>query len=438
MPKRNIIWILVAGVVALLLWKVPEGWIRRDALYSRFSALLDVDVQVRKHYVDEVKDDDMLRGAIEGMLGRLDPYCVYFTPDEFKQFNRQTEGQFYGIGIEVSRLPDIGLIVVSPIEGSPAFHAGLRAGDRITAIDGAKTDDMPLEKSVEMISGKNPGTSVTLTLYRPATQEILEKTITRGLVTIPTIRGWARSADWKWDYLIDPDEAIGYIRISKFEKNTEQYFDAEMRKLLTQPGIRGLVVDLRDNPGGLLDVVVAVANHFITKGRIVSTRRRNGTEQVFLATDDGKYPDLPMAVLINGGSASASEILAGCLRDHGRAVLVGEKSFGKGSVQELIELENGHGAVKLTTAYYYLPDGERIHGHGVMPNRIVDLTQAELVELLASQMAVYSASGSPTTTQAATSTAPSEGTGRVEIKIDRQLAEALDVVRGQLATRPAQ
>lgn len=438
MPKRNIIWILVAGVIALLLWKIPEAALRRDALYTEFGPLLDVRGQVLKNYVEGVDNQKLLKGAIDGMLNHLDPYCAYFDAKEYEQFNKRTKGQFYGIGVEVTRLPGEGLVIVSPIEGTPAFHAGLRAGDRITGIDGVKTDTMLLSTGVEMIAGK-PGTSVALTLFRPSTEETFERTVTRGLITVRTVRGWARNANWDWDCLIDPEHRLGYVRISGFEGQTAEQFDEIVRGLLARQHMRGLVLDLRDNPGGILSVVVTIANRFIASGRIVSTKRRDGTEQVFIALGQSVYPDFPVAVLINNGSASASEILAGCLRDHGRATLVGERTFGKGSVQELIELENGRGAVKLTTSYYYLPNGERIHGRGVTPHRIVDLTPQERNELLESQMAVFSTSAPSATnpaTQPATATAP-ESDVRVEILVDRQLETALHMLREQLATRPA-
>ncbi|HOA73802.1 MAG TPA: S41 family peptidase [Phycisphaerae bacterium] len=439
MPKRNIIWILVAGVVALLLWKIPESAVRRDDLYTKYGPLLDVRVQVLKHYVEGVSDAKLLKGAVDGMLSHLDPYCAYFDQKEYEQFDKRTKGQFYGIGVEVTRLPGEGLLIVSPIEGSPAFQAGLRAGDRITGIDGLKTDNMPLAKGVELISGK-PGTSVHLTLYRPSTEETFSRTVTRGLITVRTVRGWARNGEWDWDYLIDPEHRIGYVRISAFEGQTPEQFDEVIRDLLARHHMRGLVLDVRDNPGGLLPKVVSIVDRFVREGRIVSTKRRVGPEQTYIATGKDLYPDFPMAVLINRGSASASEILAGALRDHGRATLVGERTFGKGSVQELIPLENGNGAIKLTTAYYYLPNGERIHGHGVAPHIVVDLTPEEKSAMLESQVAVFSTSLTPSTqpsTQPATATAP-DPTARVEMLIDRQLQEALKVVREQLATRPAE
>lgn len=441
MPKRNIIWILVAGIVALLLWKIPETAVRQDALYNQFSPLLDVRVQVLKHYVDEVADPKLLKGAIEGMLNHLDPYCAFFDEKEYEQFSKRTKGQFYGIGVEVTRLPGEGLLIVTPIEGSPAFHAGLQTGDRITEIDGVQTDNLPLSKSVEMIGGK-PGTSVRLTVLRPTTEETFERSITRGLITVRTVRGWARDPEWDWDYLIDPEHRLGYVRISTFEGQTAEQFDEVIRHLLTRHQMRGLVLDLRDNPGGLLPVVVKIANRFIAEGRIVSTKRRVGPEQTFMATGENLYPGFPLAILVNRGSASASEILAGALRDHRRATLVGERTFGKGSVQELIELENGSGAVKLTVAYYYLPNGERIHGQGVAPHHLVDLTPQEKTEMLDSHMAVFSTSGAPfgeepAQTQPATATAP-EQSNRVEILIDRQLQVALDLIRQELTTQPAE
>ena len=445
MPKRNIIWILVAGVIALLLWRIPEGAVRRDALYTQFGPLLDVRVQVLQHYVEPVEEKQqlMLKGAINGMLTQLDPYCVYFTTKEYDLFNKRASGQFNGIGVEVERLPGEGLQIISPIEGSPAFQAGLRASDRITAIDGINTSSKTLEESVALIMG-HPGTSVTLTLFRPSTEEIFERTITRCLITVRSVRGWARSDDWQWDYLIDPEQQIGYVRISGFERVTNEQFDDVLRDLIGRQRMRGLVLDLRDNSGGLMDTAVSIANKFIHEGNvIVSTRNRVGSVGTYLADGKDLYPDFPMAVLINHGSASAAEILAGALRDHKRATLVGERSFGKGSVQDLIQLENGSGAIKLTTAYYYLPNGERIHGHGIAPDRVVDLTSAERKELAESLLAVYSTSTKPTSLPATQSSSsslpesqPTTSGSRAAIMIDRQLKSALDVVRQQLATQP--
>ncbi len=449
MPKRNIVWLLIGAVVVVLLLKAPESIVRRDQLYTQFGPLLDVRVQVRKHYVEEVDDAALLRGAIDGMLNRLDPYTMYFDEQEYEQFHQRTQGQFSGIGIEVGQGRSGGLVVISPIEGSPAFHAGLRAGDRITRIDGRDTSNMSLAQGVRLIQGR-AGTSVTLTIYRPATDTTAEKVITRGLVTVRTVRGWARDDKWRWDYLIDPEHRIGYIRISGFEAQTAEQFDEALTELRSRQDLAALVIDVRDNPGGLLDVVSSIVNRFIAEGVIVSTRGRFSPEKVYTATRDEKYPPFPLAVLVNGGSASAAEILAGALQDHGRAVVVGEPTFGKGSVQELIQLENNNGAVKLTTAYYYLPKGERIHGRGIQPDVLVELSPRERAMLVDSQQAVYSTTHTPPSgpeggppqapgpsTATATDTAPAARTPAAAIPIDRQLAEALAVLRQRLATQPS-
>lgn len=433
MPKRNIVWIIIGVVIAVLLWKVPDSYYRRDTLYNKFSPLIDVRVQVLKHYVEPIDDDTLLRGAIDGMLNRLDPYSMYFTESEYEQFDKQTKGEFSGIGVQVATPSGGGLIVVSPIEGSPAFQAGVRSGDRITHVDGVETMGKALGKCVEMISGK-PGTQVTLTILRSGVEEPIEQTITRSLVSVPTVRGWARTSDWNWDYLIDSGRWIGYVRILSFEGKTAEQFHAIVQDLLVRHRIRGLILDVRDNPGGMLEVVVTIANRFLTEGTIVSTKGRQTTEVPYLATREDTYPDIPVAILVNGGSASASEILAGALADHGRAVVVGEKTFGKGSVQEILQVENHNGKIKLTTAYYYLPNGERIHGKGIVPDRIIDLTPEEQTAMLDSWRAVYSAGQPLTTTQAATSTAPTEVADdrRFEIQIDRQLQEALDVIKEKI------
>jgi carboxyl-terminal processing protease len=437
MPKRNLVWIALAAVIAVLLWKVPPNVARRDALYNQFSPLLDVRAQVRRNYVESIDDEVLLRGAIDGMLNRLDPYSEYYDAAEFEQVQKRTEGQFTGIGIEVVEVPGGGLEIVSPIEGSPAFLAGLRAGDRIIEVEGRRTIDLTLVQAVRLISGP-PGTSVTLTIRRPTVLEALQKTITRSVVTVRTVRGWSRSENWDWDYLIDPERRIGYVRISSFEGHTHEQLDAAMKDLLNRHQIQGLVLDVRDNPGGLLDVVVQIANRFLSGGRIVSTQGRYKAEKPFMASPGQTYPAFPMVVLVNQGSASASEILAGALKDHGRATIVGEQTFGKGSVQELIKIDNGGGAVKLTTAHYYLPKGERIHGRGVVPDKIVDLTPQERTALIESQLAVYSTSLTPATTQAGEDDADvAAPRAQIDISADRQLQEALDLLRAELTTQPA-
>ncbi|MBP7934385.1 MAG: S41 family peptidase [Phycisphaerae bacterium] len=464
MPKRNIVWIIIAVTVAVLLWKGPESRIRRDALYNQFSPLLDVRLQIQKHYVEQVREDDLLHGAIDGMLSRLDPYSTFYTESEYAEFQKRTEGQFPGIGVHVGTHTDGGLLVVSPIEGSPAFRARIRSGDRITHIDGEETRGKSVEQCVKLISGE-AGTRVTLTIERTGIREPFKITITRAIVNVPTVRGWARTEDWKWEYVIDQAAGIGYVRILSFEGHTDEQFRQIVDDLFSREQIRGLIIDVRDNPGGLLDVVVAIANYFIPEGVIVSTKSRLAPPKPYVATRDGTYPPIPLAILVNGGSASASEILAGALKDHQRAAVIGENTFGKGSVQTILQVENDNGWVKLTTAYYYLPNGERIHGKGVQPDRAVILTSDERAQLLDSWLSVYAAGDYPTTTQATTTpttttpapsqpasaqattaaaaSAPATATApagerkprRFEIIIDRQLRAAIDTIRTQLAEK---
>jgi len=437
MPKRNIVWIVLAVLIAVLLWKVPETILRRDKLYNDFEPLIDVQFQILKNYVEPVEEEVLLDGAIDGMLNRLDPYCRYLKSVDYEQFYKRTEGQYPGIGIEVGVLDNGEFMIISPIEGSPAFQAGLQSDDRIRRIDGKKTTEMTLAEGVELITGE-PGTVVTLTIYRPSTEKVFDKSITRQVIQVPSIQGWARSADWKWDYLIDPEYHIGYVRISGFERVTTEQLKEVMKYLLAKKRIRGLILDIRNNPGGLLPVVVEIANLFLSEGIIVSTKGRTTASEPYMASYDHTYPNIPLAVLINRGSASASEILAGALRDHGRAVLVGQKTYGKGSVQEIFKITDQNGnpsRIKLTTAYYYLPNGERIHGRGVKPDVVVQFTPDERDEFYRSRMAVYSTSYTPTTTQAKTATAPAEQ--RIEIIIDRQLQTALDILKEQITTRPA-
>ncbi len=433
MPKRNLIWIAVMAVLVVGMIKIPDIIARRDALYNKYSTLLTARIEILKRYVEDVDEEELVQGAVGGMLDALDPYCEYYTPEELEQFKKHTDGEFIGIGVEVVRTLTGDIRIVSPIEGSPAFLAGLRPNDLITAIDGQRTADLnSLTEAVKLMTG-DPNSSVKLEIYRPSEDEILDKTIVRRRITVPSVRGWAR-AGTEWDYLIDEENRIGYIRILNFESHTAEQFEAVLDGLYTRGKLRGLIIDVRDNPGGLLDVVVEISNLFVTDGVIVSTRGRRTPERRYVAQSDKIYPRIPTVILVNRGSASASEILGGAMRDLGVATLIGETTYGKGSVQELITLENGKGAVKLTTAYYYLPNGERIHGTGVTPSEVVELNDEQKQAIRDAQRAVYEKIYLPEETgEGDASTKPA----RVEILIDPQLERALEVIRGRLATLPA-
>ncbi len=429
MPARNLVWVLIVATIALLLWNGPDVIARRETVYELFSPLVDVRAEVHKRYVEEVDDAVLMRGAVEGMLHSLDPFSTYLSPDDYPRFKQHQAGKFGGIGIEVGLKNGV-LTVISPMENTPAFRAGILADDRILEIDGEPTDHMTLADAVQKLMGA-PGSPVSMKVYHTLTDQTETVSITRAQIEVASVLGWQRDADNQWDYWLDPQNKIAYVRISGFLDNTAATFNQVMQKLLDQ-GANALVMDLRFNPGGSLPAAVAVADRFLNSGTIVSVRGRWRAEEVYKANQENTLPDFPMAVLVNEQSASGAEIVAGALRDHERAVVIGKRTYGKGSVQEVIELGTGNSAIKLTTAYYYLPNGELIHRTaasrqtgkwGVEPNITVDLTNEEMQQVFESRMAADRISG--TTTRPA-ATAPA---GPL---IDRQLGKALEVLQAKL------
>jgi carboxyl-terminal processing protease len=305
---------------------------------------------------------------INGGLERLDPHSQYINPHDYKQFDKQSEGKFGGVGIQVGfdRQNRGQLTVISPMVGTPAYEAGVLAGDVILKIDGKSTDHMRMTEAVDMIQGE-PGSKVVLTLARDGKKEPIEIGITRAIIKVPSVLGDLRKPGKvkEWDYFLDHKERIAYLRLTSFGKNSP----AELKTALEQlekDGVRALVLDLRNNPGGLLRAAVDISDLFLEEGVIVSTKGRNHRDEVYRAKPEGTLLNgpggpVPMAVLINKFSASASEIVAAALQDHKRAVVVGERSYGKGSVQNIILMENETSALKLTTASYWRPSGKNIH-----------------------------------------------------------------------------
>jgi carboxyl-terminal processing protease len=270
------------------------------------------------------------------------------------------EGSFSGIGIQVGMDPEAKrLKVIAPVVGSPAYQAGVLAGDLIMEIDGKSTEGLIPDKAVEVLQGR-PGTSVSLKVLHAEQEKAETLTITRAIIDLPSVLGDARKADDSWDFLIDHDKKIGYIRVTSFIQNTTEEIKKALAELKKQ-GMRALILDLRDNPGGLLSSAVEVSDLFVSEGKIVSTKGRNTREKIFEAEKEGTYEGFPMAVLVNGHSASAAEIVSACLQDHDRAVVVGERSYGKGSVQNILPLEDGDSVLKLTVATYWRPSGKNIH-----------------------------------------------------------------------------
>lgn len=326
--------------------------------YEFFNPLVDIHHEIARHYVEQPDEEKLRRGAIEGMLGELnDPYTDYLSSDVLRSFDEQTRAVFSGIGAEIEKQGDY-VVVVSPLEGSPALEAGVKAGDAILAINGQPAEKLSVEEVQQKIKGPE-GTKVRIKV-RHATGQEAEFEITRRRIQIQTVKGFRRDKDQHWDYMLDPARGISYVRVSQFSEPTTTALKGAI-ELAKAAGMKGLILDLRFNPGGLLEQAVEIADLFLHEGRIVSSSGRNRSQQVWNANSGNGVGDFPMVVLVNESSASASEIVAGALKDNGRAIIVGTRSFGKGSVQEVRMLSGGGGAVKVTTAWYYLPSGRNLH-----------------------------------------------------------------------------
>lgn len=344
----------------------------RDVLYRKMEVLAEILMQVRRNYVDIKEYDEIVDGAIHGMLQSLDSHSDYLDPKAFKEIKEDTSGTYGGIGAHLGIRNNL-LTVIAPIEDSPAFKAGLMPGDVILAIDGAKTQKMKFSESIDRIRGKT-GTSVLLTVGREGEEEPLDFKICRDNIEMESVKGGRMLRD-----------GIGYIRITQFSLPTAEAFQKELDKLLAE-GMSGLIIDLRNNPGGLVKPAVAIAGKFLPEGRlIVTTKGRESGKNMVEERSGGDvhYTDIPMAVLVNEGSASSSEILAGALQDNGRAVLLGETTYGKGSVQSIIPLAaEKDSAIRLTTARYFTPSGRIIHDEGIEPDIMVYVPALEWMNVL--------------------------------------------------------
>lgn len=324
-------------------------------LIQLFADTLD---QVDRNYVKDIDRRAVMEAAIRGVISKLDPYSNYIAPEDLDRFRTGVENEFGGIGIQLSTR-DGELVITSPLVGTPAYEAGIIAGDRVTHIEGESTEGLNIDEAVKKLKGP-VGTSVTMTVYHPSTFTSEEVKIRREIVQIETVLGDERLENAQWDFMYDHQHKLGYIRVSAFSRHTAEGLRSAIDGLL-QNGMSGLVLDLRSNPGGLLTSAVEICDMFIKEGKIVSTEGRNSAKRVWTAEAEETLADFPMVVLIDHFSASASEIVAACLQDHDRAVIIGERSWGKGSVQNIIELEDGKSALKLTTAGYQRPSGAKIH-----------------------------------------------------------------------------
>jgi carboxyl-terminal processing protease len=360
MTRRIYFVMAMIGSIGLFGWQASLDAKPRDEMLELYGLFVDAVEKVETNYVRKVSRRELLESALEGMLQNLDPHSTFINTGEWRQFRRQIEGKFGGIGIQVGVDEENGrLKVIAPMVGTPAYEAGILAGDLILEIDGQSAEGMSTDKAAEFLTGR-PGTPVKLSVLHEGAEDPQPITINRAIIEVPTVVGDGRKANDDLDFMLDKDKKIGYIRIAQFSQNTTD----ELRKALGQlkeEGAKGLILDLRDDPGGLLSAAVTIADIFLDKGEIVSTKGRNTDARRYDAQKDGLYEDLPMAVLINQNSASASEIVAAALQDHKRAVVVGQRSYGKGSVQNIIDLDGGNSVLKLTVASYYRPSGENIH-----------------------------------------------------------------------------
>jgi carboxyl-terminal processing protease len=359
MKKAFVIGSLLLVLTLSLGGSVASKSADSSATYEQLKLFTEVLSIVQNQYVDEVAPKDLIYSAIKGTLRGLDPHSSFLDPDSYKEMQVETSGSFGGLGIEITLRDDV-LTVVSPIEGTPAYRAGLQTGDRIVKIDGLVTKDMQLPDAVKRMRGK-PGTKVTITVVREGWTEPKDFDITREQIRVQSVRSH------------DLGGGIAYVKLRQFQEQSPGDMAAALEKA-AKSGMKALVLDLRNNPGGLLTAAVEVTEEFIDDGKLVvyTEGRVRNQNMRFSAHAKKSYPNLPMVVLVNLGSASASEIVAGALQDWGRAIVVGTQTFGKGSVQTIIPLSDGSG-LRLTTAKYFTPKGRSIHGKGITPDIVVEI-----------------------------------------------------------------
>ena len=349
----------------------------KDDAYPSLQLFGYVMEKVRKDYVggQDLKYQDLVYGALKGMINTLDPHSEFMEPEKFKELQNDTQGAFGGLGIVIS-MKDNFITVIAPMEDSPGFKAGIMSGDRIVKIDGKSTEKMSLQDAVKQLRGE-PGTEVKISILRPSTGRVKDYTLSRAVINMDMVK----DINGKKEFPLG-DNKIGYIRLVQFGEKTSNELEAALKKLKEQ-GMQALVLDLRGTPGGLLDQAVEVCEKFLARGSLIVTTEGRNPSQNSVRKARGRGDELngmPMVVLVNLGSASASEIVAGCLQDTKRAIILGEKSFGKGSVQSIIPLEampDGTSALRLTTAKYYTPSHKVIHEEGITPNIVVPLTDEQ-------------------------------------------------------------
>ncbi len=417
--KFFIFFIAAFGIFIITKLALPIGEDKKKnlELYKQVELFSDTLTIVLSDYVDEVKPKDLIYGALKGMLASLDPHSQFMDPDTYNELKVDTEGRFGGLGIEIT-VKDGLLTVVTPIEDTPAWKAGLKAKDRIVKINNDLTRDMTITDAVKKLRGK-VGESVNITVLRESESKLLEFKIVRGIIKIQAVKG---------ERILD--EGIGYIRLVEFREKTAEEMDKALDKL-KKAGLNALILDLRNNPGGLLDSAVEVSERFLEKGKIiVSTKGRILSQNMeFTASYANPIIDMPMVVLINEGSASGSEIVAGALKDYKRAIILGMKSFGKGSVQTIVPLNDGS-ALRLTTSKYFTPSNKMIHGIGIIPDITVEEGKIELAEKTAEEKESKELKSDEVFDKIENKDKKPEEGKEPDYKTDNQLARAVDLLKG--------
>ena len=428
--KRQNIALLMVGLVLGIMISIGQGvFAEREAgpvtglPVEELRTFTDVFGRVKNDYVEEVPDKKLLENAIRGMLSGLDPHSAYLDPDQFKELQVGTSGEFGGLGIELG-MEDGFVKVIAPIDDTPAQRAGIKAGDLIIRLDDTPVKGLSLNDAVKIMRGK-PGTDIVLTIVREGEEKPLKITITRAVIKVKSVKHRML------------DDGFGYVRISQFQSKTAENMVRAIARLKKENkgSLRGLVLDLRNNPGGVLNGAVAVSDAFLTKGLIVYTEGRvNDSKLRFNATPDEVLEGAPLVVLVNQGSASASEIVAGALQDHKRAIIVGSRTFGKGSVQTILPLSNG-AAVKLTTARYYTPSGRSIQAEGIEPDIALDPLRVSAVEktfepIKEADLSGHLSNGNGDKKSRRNDGAKKDGEKASLAQSDYQLYEALNLLKG--------
>jgi carboxyl-terminal processing protease len=383
--KRRLIFTLVTLVLALNLAIGARVYLAsahaaddKDSPDANLERFADVLEKVRASYVDgtNLTYHELISSALKGMVGTLDPHSEFMDADDYQQLEDDTEGQFGGLGLVVA-LKDGFVTVVAPMDDTPGFRAGILSGDRIIKVEGQSVEKVPLPDVVKELRGK-PGSQVNVTIERPSSGAVKNFTLTRAIIQMDMVK----DINEKKEFPLGADK-IGYVRITQFGDQTGEELEAALQKLKSK-GMKALIIDLRGNPGGLLDEAVNVCEKFLPRGQLVVTTEGRDPRENSIRRAEGRGDELdgmPIVVLVNLGSASAAEIVTGCLQDYHRAFILGEKTFGKGSVQSIFPLDDGS-ALKLTVAKYYTPSHKVIHEHGIMPDSLVPMTDAEEADLI--------------------------------------------------------